>query len=464
MINYYTLITLIFSISSVLYYYVVLYFKYTNFFLLEILLFVTYSYVFLSSMKIFRNWLHPYIIFLGTFFIFNLGVVFFDLINSANFGFTEQVWYHGYQFSDFIKTKILIILIIFLLFSHLGALIAFSKYKNVSKNIFISYNIVYGRKISFLIMIVGLMFFILKIYLYAQVIFTQGYNLIYSYSLPFLIRLLDDFFYIGFIFLLMSIPQRKIAKRLITLFLLISSFFLLIGMRGAFFTQMLTIMSFYSILYGYRINIFKVILIVILIVFISQIILILRYDISQIKDINFISFLYFFSQQGISINILGYTLAFENDFIGLSQGIAHLIAPIKTFLLSILGFDLSNNINTPNLTGLLSHQLAFFFDPDDYLSGGGVGSNFIAELFSIDNIIFFILGSFFYGFFIIFIVHKLLSKKYGVIIFLLVLPRIFFAPRDNFFGFIIPLLYGFLIYYCYIILLKSIRRMLKYEN
>jgi hypothetical protein len=442
-------------ITTLLFYIDVFFYRFDNYVVIERVLLVVFANIFVLAYTKTRNFFSLYVLFLISFFIFNLGLVLFNVFAGGNFGYTESIWLKGHSFSSEIKAKFLVVTMIAIQCIHLGAMVGYDKYKSKDKIYVPSSMLLSGLSISKIILFFGLCSFVIKIVLYLKVMMAYGYNQIYSYNLPLFIKATDDFFYIGFVFIIASKPPREMAKKLSIIYVLLSASYLFIGFRGPFFTSLMTVLWAYSFLYSYRPNITKIFFVGVLTVVTSQIVLITRYDIGMIEQMNMLSFLNFFMQQGISINILGFLIDFQDEFTGFVNGFHHVFAPIKTQLMYVLGYDLHRSIDTPSLTGLLSHELSFYFNPTNYLSYGGVGSNFIAELYSFNNILIFILGSFMYGFLLSYLSENVARKAYGVALVMTMLPRVLFSPRDNFLGFVQPVIFFMIFYVLYKIIVNA---------
>lgn len=400
-----------------------------------------FLYSVLSTYKITKNWLDLYIIFLVLTFLFMLSRPFlhlFDLVDFINYN--EQQWFKNsdhFYFSDFTMVKINFVLIYSLLFLNIGYLIGYKKYFRISsyKTLKDGFSKIFNKKIAYLFLILGAGAFLIKVILYVKLLSQYGYFYLYSgnYTLPILVRIFDDFLYIGYILILINIPPKKEAYILSTIFILLYASMMLTGMRGEFFVSFFAMIWLLSVLYNWKVKLYKIVLGGIGLMVLAQSILMIKYPHISYDDINFLDFLSLFvHSQGVSLLILGYIIEFENMFVDIYSGFRYLIAPFLSMFLTLTGQQVSRIESDPNTIYDISSKLEIFLNEKAYYAGGGVGSSYIAELFALGgDVILLSVGSFLLGFFIVYLSKKLIYQKYGLFITMIILPMLFWLPRSS---------------------------------
>ncbi len=332
--------------------------------------------------------------------------------------------------------KINFVLAFTLLSMNLGYLLGFRKYMTTasSKNLFFSYAKIFNIKIAYFFYFFGLAGFFSKVFLYVKLLANYGYFYLYSgnYTLPLFVRISDDFFYIGYLMIMMNLPTKKEGYIISFITIILYSSSLLTGMRGEFFTVFFSIIFLLSLIYKWRIGLLPIVFFGVLLMLLGQSILIIKfsnvsYDFSQIFDLVNV-FLY---SQGVSVLVLGYVIEFSEMFVGFYKGFRYLIAPFVNIFLTVTGQKLPRHLSDPTLEYNLSDQICYFIDIERYMSGGGYGSSYVVEFFAFGgDVIFVILGCLLLGYFISYLSHKFIYKKYGLFIVMMIMPILFWLPRS----------------------------------
>src|SRR5690606_3586624 len=119
-------------------------------------------------------------------------------------------------------------------------------------------------------------------------------------------------------------------------------------------------------------------------------------------NINIIDSIFeFFYAQGVSANVIGYTMVLDES---IPDGKLYSIGPILQFISNYYGYFIQG-IPMPSgqtvelaLNGyLFSHTISYLIMPTLYLAGIGYGSSYIAELYADFGYFGIIFGSLFYG-------------------------------------------------------------------
>lgn len=166
----------------------------------------------------------------------------------------------------------------------------------------------------------------------------------------------------------------------------------------------------------------------------------------------------FFFSQGISVNIIGYTIDFFDSLPKQNYSFGPIIEFFKTKVLNVF---IHSNFSPVGQTvqramegNLYSHTISYYIMPDLYLRGIGYGSSYIAELYKDFSYSGIIIGNFFYGFmFRNFFLYVNKNGPYiGGLLFLMI-RQIMFAPRSSFTNFLvnsisIPKILAIIIIFC----------------
>lgn len=150
----------------------------------------------------------------------------------------------------------------------------------------------------------------------------------------------------------------------------------------------------------------------------------------------------FLYTQGVSVNVLGYALAFED---AMPPGRMFSIGPAVEFLtwnvgsaLGIAEVPTGQSLERVTQGHQLSHTLSYLIMPGLYLEGSGYGSSFVAELWLDGGLPLLFLGSALLGMFLM-ALPRLLSSRSMVVtaLALMIMYELFFVPRGAYVGFLV---------------------------
>lgn len=273
------------------------------------------------------------------------------------------------------------------------------------------------------------------------------YYVSFHTRLPFIVGKLADMCPIFFFVYLATMPSKKESMKYIffyTLYLLLT---LLTGRRYEFVGGLLIIFVYFTardrfnidknVWFGRR-EIFIVIISVVSIIVLSTIVGRTRIGAQEeLNDSNL--FVNFFYQQGISINVLKRTIQYQ-DY--LHEGRLYMFGSTITLLRRLLGLETfyGNTIENAKYGYSLAHSLSYVVLRNQYLSGRGMGSSYVAEAFYSLGYVGVAFANFFYGC----ILNKFSLFKTESIwknaLILIMLHSIFLAPRSSFDEFIADIL------------------------
>ncbi|ALS01634.1 hypothetical protein ATZ33_09705 [Enterococcus silesiacus] len=389
----------------------------------------------------------PFSLFLITFFTFLLG----RIVVTGILGYKkDMVGLFGTAFYDTqIIIEVLLLLFISLLFLFLGSFIKIQLNHNLIQSNY--------EEIKLVSKYIFLLSFVLRVFVLIEMIQgtnSQGYYEAFSSfrsSLPGGIVFLSEMYDISFFIFLGCMPYKKEALPFIYLYLVEGVLCLWSGRRSDFLLNViiLVLYVFYREYFSNKREKWiskKQILLGICILPIFFIILNivgnLRRGDSLATNRVSESVLDFFFSQGISVNVLGYTINFRDSLPNKNYSFGPIIEFFKTRIFMSLtkteNFYVGQNVSRALEGNLFSHTISYYIMPDLYLRGIGYGSSYIAELFKDFSYIGLILGNLFYGFFLRNF-YRFITRlnPYFKGIFFLMARQLMFAPRSSFTNFLV---------------------------
>jgi len=375
-----------------------------------------------------KNFSHPYFTFLLTFFVFLYSRVFLDLLGFDSFATTD--FFTAYQFSADIQIQMLLILLIALNFINMGFNISIlflsqDDFSTIDPDLKL-------QSFTKIIMKISFLFCIIAYWQVWQNVLDYGYLYLYSenYEKPGLLRFVT-ILNLSYYFFLASIPEMKNFRKYTIPYFLLLLLGLLTGQRGPFVVGILVIFVFYNNFIK-KVNLKIIMTLALSLILMTQMAFNLRTDSENNVGFGFIGdFLY---NQGISISIVGYTLQFDNDLD--EMGLNKIFYPFTEFLDEIKGEP--KDLNREKELYFPS-KLSYLANDKYYYMGFGMGSSFIAELYSSLGMIGMAVACFFIGFLIDFSFFKLKHNRIGIVLLLYLWGHLFWMSRASLLG-IFPVL------------------------
>ena len=379
----------------------------------------------------------------ATFFIFLVGrmcvVILFDyrLDERGIFG------------TNFIEQEVVVTMITMMIVSlaglFLGTLVSERVFQpklhtNVTKNTTLLISITTVMIVSFALRMVYWMESIIA----ARSLGYFAYFANFETSLPKPIELIGEMFPVAFFMYLATMPTGKKLYIPIAMYLFEGTFAMMTGSRQAFMLNILIIVIY--ILFRRLISTKKIIgglavslpAIIILLNVVEQ----MRNKYATETSSIFESVLEFFYAQGVSANVLGYTVSLSDEI----PDKIYTIGPLIEFLMfNIIGpltgtmEELKGQTVERALEGYqYSHTISYLIMPALYQRGVGYGSSFIAEWYHDLGMFGVILGSFLVGVLMV-VFTKMFSAKtvLTVTAALLMMRMLLFIPRASSIAFII---------------------------
>jgi oligosaccharide repeat unit polymerase len=328
-----------------------------------------------------------------------------------------------------------------LLFFHLGALYAFMQTKKYSSlnitQIYKNPNIKYIRNFGLFLFFIALIPFLMRNYLIFNYILNYGYNAIYidglGSALPNpILRISDDILLFGACVYYSTYPQGKFYY-VVTFFYLLAIITLLGGgARGGMVTWIFGFLSYIGFR-NVKINKKRIIHILVVgyvLIYVVQIIGLNRetnFSTFELKQEDSDLVYTFLKSKGGSIQTIGFFLEHEND---IDNKPLYFLSPVFN-LFRISSSSKGQTASNAHSSYVLGYKLTYLISPNMYLSGGGTGSSFIAEVYAAGGILGTMILSLLWMFFFIYIIERYKYAYPGTILLLYILPIFFWAPRAS---------------------------------
>lgn len=386
-----------------------------------------------------------FIVFNITFFVFLLSRELIGLIFEKSFYFL---------FSDEIINKILLLLLISLYCLAIGHHLGKRKKNKIRSrtyndfiNIYDKNNILKIRKISQFFMYIGALGTILINI--EKILFLEGTSYVDSYisyksSLPYIVIKFADIYMITFFSFLATLPSKKECKLPIILYIFIGIFSLGTGQRNQFVIHgLMVIVYLYYRQYIETNENWKPKNMKFYVIFFVPILILFLYFWGFYRNgvsISGLSLKYilqdFFVTQGKSVDLIGYSMTYSEE---IPHNRLYSLGDVLDFL--------QNNVVSHNLLGLAKYKqnteeyalymhsfgqlITYLVAPLKYLSGGGLGSNYIAEAFIDFGIIGVIIWNLIYGW-ILGALYRIKNISWlKLTLFFFMLSKILYAPRSS---------------------------------
>lgn len=407
-----------------------------------------------------------YFLFHVTFYIFLLSRIFIRFLDGDIYA----------PFSNEINIYMALSLYISLFFVFLGIsfliLIRRPYSKNLETNI-IQKNIISGEYIYKLRLVSKILMYIsftamllrkLEVVFLMQSTSYSEWRLTYATSLPILVIRISNIYLLCLCVYLATLPQKKKCMVPLLCYILVGIFSMFYGIRGDFVLNILFVIIYLVIRNkvepGNKSWFTKREIIFCILALPLMIMLLYTIGITRLgKNVEYLGFCNtvkdFFDQQGISINIIGYVKKYHNSFptghFYMFGGILDFLKhnALSTWILNIPNYA-EHTIGRALYGDSLGQTLTYIVYPDNYISGIGMGSSYIAEAYHDFGYIGVALINLFYG---ILMGEIIINKKRNVwllAIKLLMIEGLLYAPRSAADGFItqiisIPNFFGIII-------------------
>lgn len=400
-----------------------------------------------------------------SFAVFNLGAYLFNM-GSADYGI--HVFHQINYISNYNVARTLIITYVTVLTYFIFYMIPYYKNKkckitstkNINSSVMTSTIKVNINKIRFItrvIMNFGMLFAFIKLANEILFVFRNGYNAYYltlSYNNP-IVDLFDGLYTIGFFGFLATMPSKKEIKRPVFIFVVYSFATLFMGKRGVMITGILTVIWYFmkwdtSKLFNKKIITQKR---MIYLTFLAVVLLGFMYQFQSIRvnswnrssaDLGvFSSFFGIIESLGFSGKTLSLAFQYEkelhmfNSFNILFNPIIRYISNNSVVRVFGGGYSTLQSLDALYKVGAFSGMLTYVTNPVAFFNGGGVGSNYLGELYVSYGIVSVLLFNMVLGY-ILYRMDNIATSKWQVRFIMIYAFNIFmFLPRSQAFE-IIP--------------------------
>lgn len=381
-----------------------------------------------------------------TFFVFVLGRYTVQMIKGLE-------WWSGFPAEVMLHT--LSSLYLSLLLVLLGAVFYDLFYKekgytitrdNLNVNSFI-YNIRFVSKILFYIS-----FIFSIVVLMEKVIFVQSNSYLalytdYTSNLPFLFYKIADANILLLYIYLATLPKKSEAKMLIVLYILSLLTSILTGVRGEFVFGLLVLLI-YAIFRDKKysdidvkwiskpIKVLMIVAMPFLIVFLS-LYNVIRID-GEVEYINLLNEIFnFFEAQGGSVNVISYGKLYDGNLP--DSNLSYTFGPIINYFTNgtvaniLTGAEpiRGNTIQAALFGNNFAQTISYLVNPNYFVSGWGLGSQYIAEVFADFGYIGLIIFNFLLGCLLVWVPTVLFKRWWTMVLGLQISSSLFYLPRGS---------------------------------
>ena len=424
-----------------------------------------------------------FILFLFSFYFFNLlgyFVNFFESIDNMRIiSFAGELLVSKTSMLYSLKLLYIVILVLFITY------ILF--YRLFYKNYICSHKRQFRTEsiriasISFYVMMFGSIFAFLKGIVLAWFVLKNGYLAMYllennAFYLNPIIDIFDGFFFLGACsYYATNIPPNPPKEKIISILLLVYSFIeLLSGARRKFMSLALFIIWYKIKSANLNQSLirkkFAIAISSLFIIFISFMAFVGKIRLGKAVDLPYVDFILdFLKKQNTTGRILALFFDYQKDIIPSYDGKLATLAPLRDFIannsISRLFTEhiFYDRLQFMNIIKYLSMYISYMSFPLAFMTGGGLASNYIAELYFDGGIL--LVVAYNIALSIIFAYFEInIKKKWGLsLIFMYIYPTLLYLPRNPALSFL-PMLLLPLIYILFMSVYINLTGRRSYEN
>jgi oligosaccharide repeat unit polymerase len=272
----------------------------------------------------------------------------------------------------------------------------------------------------------------------ARFAWANGYVAFYSTDLadivayPEIVRLASNLFYFGFYLILCVVPAPDKIKKFLVIFFLVSVIDSLKGNRGMIFLIPLFSIWYFGFFYGVKLKfkkIFKIGFIFILLIFGANTLLVHRGDVADEAKATMSVFVL---SASTSNRVVNYYLEYRDDLP--ETNIPYIFEPLVfpfSYLMHREELSQGQSEEVIRIRENLNHRLTYHLNRDYYLTGGGLGSSFILEMYE-----FGVPGLVFFSLIFTILVNKymraMLHSRFANFLSFLIITHILMMPRAEY--------------------------------
>ena len=296
-------------------------------------------------------------------------------------------------------------------------------------------------RIGLYLQLLGLPFYLYRAWHFFNLLQSEGYLSLYvddTASLNPLVNVLASFYQLGFLLYLAGRPTgKKNVFIQVIVFTLLSALSLANGARGEFFCSFLVTCWAFAYLYKIKLRPAVVLPVFCVLAYLAD--WAGRARVEDVADAQgfFTSLQWFVYAQGISINVIFFTVA--DKAFDVITGWKAVASPLWSAFNVLFHFAPQSNNQELALHGWsFAHRLAYAENPDAYLQGNGLGTSFVSEIYLASGH-FALIGIpslFGFAFFMKFLKKIIFVSRRGgdeFYVFMATWPAIIFTPRETVF-------------------------------
>lgn len=403
--------------------------------LLQYVLLISTVGVIYSAIKFVKLY-NIYMIFIGMICVFLFNRIFLDIFSLYDFAQTHFLRKTHYSIP--VQQEILIVFIISILFIHFGFLLSKRKYRVTEFSIKPS-KIFYqlGVLIFYTYIPILLYKFFIRINIVSKYGYTSYNTIANDFNYPWFTIGAETIFLMGFSLIIAS-AYKKSVKKYLLLYLVVGLVTSAVGVRSLFVVKFVYVFWIYYTVYNSKkIDVKYLMIIVASIVVFAQFMGSYRSSKEFKKDNVLMSFI---SQQGISMNVLGHMI--DNKEVFVRSGYPYILHPFVTAFIPNQG----QNKAYVDKYNSLAPDLTYLLNPKAYLSGAGIASSFVPELYDL-GYIFMIVGLISLGYFVGIIEYLIFYKRIWLFLSPIIISQIIYMPRTNLFPYFRQMIFFLIVFY-----------------
>lgn len=385
----------------------------------ELMLFVTYFYILFIQIKT-NGLFHLFTLFLFTFFLFTLGIPFLDLLGVVHI--KGMGLFVLKKLSDRTLFELYTYMLFFLMFTFWGSTIG--RKSDEKKEFKINYNALF-LQLGFCVFFIAMPGLILKYYLQLHVVLQKGYLAIYDGSFdkinyPLICMGSGTLLILGYCLILTAVPSKKVFFIFTFIFIALQVLNVLKGQRSVLMLPLIFVLWYYYNVYGSKIAMGKIFLVVFTILVVSQSLQYYREG-RVSKDGFFGKYVFsFFKTQGVSVFIPAYQIEFKKEL--KNDRYPYMLTPLMPNANQYQSMKRLHDLN------YLSDKVAYFLTPDGFKKGFGTGSSIIGLFYDLPILV--AIGlAILLGWFISWFNYWVMSKRILFFLSFYIVTSIVAAPR-----------------------------------
>lgn len=375
-------------------------------------------------------------LFIASFTFFILARILVDLFVGINFA--ETISFTFYKFSPVVQREMLSILFIHIWSIFLGFFIF--RFINTPKKLIV-FNFSKGIfKFSTYLFYITLPIAIYSTYVKLFLVLNDGYLSLFKDNKNtegLIVLICNMVFTFSFYLIISSRPPIGKLKVYAIFYYLTLLLTLLTGQRGFALCQIVIVSYAIISLYNIKVNFFRIFIFFVGIMFLAIFIEANRSNSDFILNSDiFVLFIY---GQGISLQVLGYSIEYQNilnyNFLNLFAEFRSVAESIYYRLIGEKSIITRSAYLSMKEFGHLGLKLSYTLNRDKFFLGQGIGSSYLAELYLVGGKSLVLIGGVLLGYIIEFLNFKMLKNRKYLLLILMFGSSLIFLPRDSLFAF-----------------------------